>query len=298
MRFRTILIASSVCLASTLPAHADYAAGIQLFRFQGIRISESSGLAESWRTPNIYWTHNDSPNPGVGLLGNFFGVGPDGATITEFALRGSINLDWEDMAVGPSTMGDSTSLYFADFGDNNEVRPFVVIYEVIEPVVNAATPLVDIIPTAAHVLVYEDGPHNAETFLVDPRDASFAVVTKDNDGHSGLYEAALQAPAGALRLMTRTAELDVSALATGSSLTTTGGAIAPDRSRLVIRTYLEAFEWELGDRTLADALGTPPIRIELPTTRQGEAITYTADSVALLTSSEGIFGPVHRFDPL
>ena len=298
MRLRTVSIAAVVCLATTVPAHAEYAAGVQLFRFKGIRISESSGLAESWRTPGIYWTHNDSPDVGPNLLGNFFGVGPDGTTITEFSLRGSVNVDWEDMAIGPGSSGEASSLYFADFGDNYEARPFVVIYEVSEPAVNPATPVVDIVPTAVHVLAYEDGPHNAETFLVDPRDGSFAIVTKDNDGHSGLYEVAVPAPPGPPRLMARTAELDVTAIATGSSLTTTGGAIAPDRSRLVIRTYHEAFEWELGTQTLAAALSAPPLRIALPTTQQGEAITYTADSVALLTSSEGTFGPVHRLDPL
>lgn len=293
MLHRSLFALTALALLAPAPARASYPDATLLFSFTDPQITESSGLVRSSLDDEVLFTHNDSGDNGN--LGRFFAVGPQGQTLTEFALTPSINGDWEDMAAGPGADG-GPALFFADIGDNYEFRTTVQIYEVAEPVIEQGSAFSESRPSRVHLITFEDGPHNAETFLVDPRDGSFAIVTKDADGKSGLYVADPIAVAGAPRLLRRVADIDFAALASdasGAGRSSTGGDIAPDRSRLVVRTYLEAFEWPLGEASLADAVRADPTRIPLPPTRQGEAITYSNDGSALLTSSEGRFAPVH-----
>lgn len=290
------MVAAIAGVASSGSAHAAYAPAELLFTFKGSAILESSGIAQSRRDPSILFTHNDSAGAVADALGRFFAVDAGGFTATEFSVRGGVCADWEDMAPGVASDGTPV-LYLADIGDNAEVRTFSQIYEVAEPAIVPGVARADVVVRAVHLLVYEDGPHNAETFFVDPRDNSFIVVTKDTNGRSGVYAADAGPADGSPRILRRIADIRFDQLAsvpTSGALLATGGAIAADRSRLVVRTYEEAFEWELGGLHLQDALAEPPLRIALPDTQQGEAITYATDGAALLTSSEGLRGPVHR----
>ena len=287
---------SAILLAfvlTTVPstAHAYQPAEI-LFTFQDNSIAESSGLASSSQ-PDILFTHNDS-----GDQARFFAVGPDGETRATFLIVGAVAVDWEDVARGPGADG-SPALFFADIGDNSHVHPFIAIYEVPEPVIDGSSPDdVRTVLARRHVLVYEDlGRHDAETLLVDVAAyGRFAIITKDRLGNSLLFEAE-GPPDDPIRVLRRTADLPLWSFApivVEPGVEATGGDIAPDRSRFVVRTYWYAFEWILGpDRSLAEALGEAPAVIELPETIQGEAIAYTAGGTDLLISSEGTGAPVH-----
>jgi hypothetical protein len=68
---------------------------------------------------------------------------------------------------------------------------------------------------------------------------------------------------------------------------------------VVVRTYSDAYEWEVpdGDLLRALTLTAPRTRTPLPPTAQGEAVGYAADSRTLWVSSEGKNGPVHRLLP-
>jgi hypothetical protein len=274
-------------------AHAGYSAGEIAFNFTDPTISESSGLAQSSTQTGVWFTHNDSgDNRG---RGRFFAIGSQGQTLASYQVSPSTNIDWEDMASGPGSHG-GRALYFGDFGDNYEFRAVVQIYEVAEPSVGSAN-AVKVAPSAVHALAFEDGPHNAETLLVDPADGTIVIVTKDSDGDSGVYAATPNITPDAPRVLVRIADLDMRQIASETSnpwLQTTGGDIAPDRSRLVVRTYREAFEWRLGVLPIGAAFDAEPLRIPLPGTELGEAITYSADSNDLFTSSEGRSAPVHH----
>jgi hypothetical protein len=68
----------------------------------------------------------------------------------------------------------------------------------------------------------------------------------------------------------------------------TGGAVSPDGTRIVLRTYTDAYLWRAEDGDVAGALATGrPVRLPLPPTAQGEAVTFTPDGRSLLTSTEG-----------
>lgn len=278
----TLVVASAIA----------YQPAALLFTFQDASIVESSGLASSSQ-PGVLFTHNDS-----GDRARFFAVGPDGSRLAAFELAGAAAIDWEDMARGPGRDG-GPALFFADIGDNSHVHAFVTVYEVPEPVIleSSTTPVV-ITDVIRHMLVYEDlSRPDAETLLVDPSAyGRFAIVTKDGDGASRVYETTDE-PGEVVRVVRSTTTIDFAAWApiiVEPGVSATGGAIAPDRSRVVVRTYWYAFEWQLGPgTTLASAFAQAPAVITLPETVQGEAITYSMDSADLLTSSEGANAPVH-----
>lgn len=280
------LLTLSLLAATTLPARASYAAPVALFTIADPGITEASGLVASSRSDSVWFTHNDS-----GDTGRFYALGPDGSTLATYNLTPPERaaLDWEDIARGPGGDGEP-ALFLGDIGDNPGLRPFVEVFEVPEPVVDESRTGVqtDLVPTT-HVLMYEDGPHNAETLLVDPRTREIAIITKEASGVDGVY-VALPAAAG-VAVLRRVATIDVKARASETSsdnwYLTTGGDIAADRSRVVVRTYKEAFEWALGTDSLATAFARAPERIALPDERQGEAIAYARDGSGLVTTSEG-----------
>jgi hypothetical protein len=68
----------------------------------------------------------------------------------------------------------------------------------------------------------------------------------------------------------------------------TGGAVSADGSHLALRTYTDAYVWPLSGSDIAGALAAAPVRIALPESPQGEAISFTADNQHLLVASEGL----------
>lgn len=258
----------------------SYAPATELCRFADARIAESSGVAASARSDDILFTHNDS-----GDSARFFAVDRRGATLGVFEVEGARAEDWEDMARGRAEDG-GPALFFADIGDNFGRRSSVTVYEVREPVVHgdAVVSVLD-----RRELRYEDGPHDAETLLVHPRDNTAFVVTKERDGTGGVYRAD-----GSTLRRVGDVRLDRLVRRPGAyAKAVTSGEIAPDGRRVVLRTPFEAFEWDLGEDGPAAALAGTPRRIPLPETEQGEAIAYTRDGRSLVTTSEGKGAPVH-----
>jgi hypothetical protein len=211
-------------------------------------------------------------------------------------VQGASAVDWEDIARGPGANGKS-AIFLGDIGDNNSTRSSVTVYEVPEPSVNIATAAVVMTqPAIAHHLTYEDGPHNAETLLVEPSTGRIIVVTKAVDGDSGVYVA----QGGVLH---KAGTIDFSRISTGVPLTrspiavlggdlATGGDVAPDGSRVVVRTYAQAFEWAVSGGDVVAALKGTPRVVDLPDEQQGEAIAYTRDGKDLVTTSEGKGAPL------
>jgi hypothetical protein len=68
----------------------------------------------------------------------------------------------------------------------------------------------------------------------------------------------------------------------------TGAAKSPDGKHVVVRTYSDAYEYEVAaDGDVAKALTTTPVVTPLPNEAQGEAITYSADGTKFVTVSVG-----------
>ena len=129
----------------------------ELFAFQDDHIIESSGLVDR---RHVVYTNNDS---GDGAY--VYGVDPtSGRTISRTTYADSVT-DVE--AIAPGAGG---TIWAGDIGDNRANRHDIAVYRM--------APRDGEHPGTKYPLTYPDGPHDAETLLVQPRTQRVFVVSK------------------------------------------------------------------------------------------------------------------------
>jgi hypothetical protein len=280
-----LLVGAAAIAGSTRGEEASrsYGPATRLAYLQDKTITESSGIAASRRSQNLFWTHNDSGDEP--LLYAFDRTGKARAT---FAVRGATAIDWEDLASGPGQAGPV--LYVGDMGDNARKRKDCVVYRLMEPVIGSASPhdVRDTQPAERLPFRYPDGRHNAETLMVHPQSGDIYIVTK-NEKPPVVYRFPRPLTPGRRVTLERVAALP------GISPVLTAGDIAPEGRRFIVRDYLIAFEYRLpAGAPFASIFGRKPVACSLARERQGEAIAYRRDGQAVLTTSEGRPAPLNE----
>ncbi len=190
--------------------------------------------------------------------------------------------DPEDLALA----ADGT-VWLADVGDNTAIRSTVALL--------ALRPDGS---TGVHRLTYPDGAHDSEALLLAP-DGTPYLVTKDVLGSSGVYRPTGPLSTEATVPLERVATVNITLTGTpggpvgrAGQLLITGGAVAGDGRALALRTYTDAYVWPLTGSDVPGALAGTPVRVALPESPQGEAISFTADNLQLLVAGEGVPGDV------
>jgi hypothetical protein len=150
---------------------------------------------------------------------------------------------------------------------------------------------------------YPDKPHDAETLLVHPTTGEMVIVTKEEDGVSGVYAFPLPLrpsipvtleKVGVIVFKSQYLTAISSRLAMGERMAT-GGAVSPDGRKIVIRTYLMGYEWKIAPgATIAQALKGVTREFALPLVQQGEAICYSSDGKSLFMTSEKVHPPLYE----
>jgi hypothetical protein len=251
-------LAAGALLAAVWTA-APAAAAETVCTFSDERLTEISGMTRSMTHPGVLWVHNDSSGGPY-----LYAVDEETCdTLARITLRGADARDFEGIASSKRRDGRGM-LWLGDIGDNRDSWPTVSILRVREP-----EELKDQeVPAKAFTFTYPDGPHNAETVLAAPVGVRLWVVTKQL-ARGKLY-----------KLPKPLAQLETAKPLQDEGALITDGAVSPDGSRYVLRDYVNAVIYD----------GLPPgdeiLRVELPQQAQGEAITWTADSSALLVASE------------
>jgi len=289
----TVAVGMGVLLAAAAPATAqeptpspgasggpEVAHGKPLCTVTDNRLVELSGLAV---TDNGYVTINDSTDRANRK--RIFFLDQSCEVVKEVRYSGNGPLDTEDLAIAK----DGT-IWVADTGDNplNAQRSTVALWK-LPP--NSST-------TTLYRLTFPSGEkHDAETLLMAADDTP-VIVTRDPAGASKLYT-----PTGPLTTnkptpMKRVGEFKPSR--TGSphtlgligQLTVTGGANSKDRSKVALRTYSDAYEWDVTDGDVVKAITTGEPRVTPLTDDEfGESIAYSADGTKFLTVSETVDQP-------
>ena len=278
---RTRLVAILLALAAAQGAEAEVVG-----TNRNAKLDELSGLAVSRRNPGVLWAHNDS-----GDAPQLFAITPAGALLGTYTLAGAAAVDWEDMAIGRDPDGGADYLYVADIGDNARVRPGIDIYRVREPAVDPS--LHGTSNTLDRVerlrFVYEDGPHNAETLLVDPETGELIVVAKAKKKNpTGIYRAAFAASPGCTNTFTLIGHAPVSRIV--------GGDIAPSGRQILLKDYKAVFLFTRSDgQSAAEALTNAPTALPYVREEQGEAIGWDAEEQGYYTASEGMDQPIHHY---
>jgi hypothetical protein len=239
---------------------------------------ELSGLVRSPSRPGLLWSHDDS---GAGPI--LYGLRVDGSVVARPAVTGATAIDWEDLAAGPRAL-----LYVGDIGDNARTRTSIDVYRVPEPAPGAAATA----PAARLRLHYPDGPHDAETLLVDPLRGDLLVVTKTVGG-AGAYRASARLPAGS------DTTLGPAHPVAGVSLAT-GGDVSADGRIVAIRGYDRVAIWRRRGRerlttTLERAPCVSPSSL-LPE-GQGEALALDRHGRSFMTVAEGTPAVLRRYGP-
>lgn len=254
-------------------------------------------MAASRRNPGLFFLHNDS---GDGAY--LYAVNRAGKTAGVFLVRSASASDWEDMAWGPGPNGKGSFLYIGDIGDNSRNRSDCAVYRVAEPKVGKTVgtrraPLLTDDPTIRRAFVYPDGAHNAETLLVHPKTGIIYLITKEESGVSAIYKF----PPETENWWEKNTLIKVGTITFAGEAhlfpnLATGGSIAPDGRRVVVRTYYGAYEWRLPATTTDfDTIWkSAPTFIPTPMMLQSEAICYSLDGKALLMTSEKAPAPLYE----
>lgn len=268
-----------------------YEAAKPLGTITDAQLTEISGLAPSRTTRGVWWVHNDS-----GDQPRIFAVNNRGQLLARFTVTEAKNVDWEDMASGPGPDG-KPALYLADIGNNSASRGELTLYRVAEPSFAKATSKNILIgeTEAAEALPfrYPDGKHDAEAIFLDPQSGRPYIVTKKMTPPCAVYRFPMPLQPGKTvtleKVKTGKAIQPISQLAL-----VTGAATSPDGRRVVIRTYFTALELARTGGKFETLFNAEPQTIKIPLEKQGEAISYTADGKALVTTSEKIPAPLFQ----
>jgi hypothetical protein len=188
-------------------------------------------------------------------------------------------IDPEDLALAP----DGT-VWVADIGDNQADRRNVALWKLAP---GAKTPVI-------HRLTYPDGARDAEALLI-AGDGTPVIVTKEIGRPAGIYmpSSALVPNSQAGVQLKRVGEIKLPASETPNALgppgrlVVTGAGQSPDGKRVALRTYADAFEWDVPDGDVVKAITTgKPRATPLPNEPQGESIAYSRDGKTFLTISD------------
>jgi hypothetical protein len=243
------LLVLALALASALPLAASARATVA-FTITDSRITESSGLATDAEAGG-YWTVNDSGDSAVA-----YGLNPNGEVVGTLEYRAT-PLDVEAVALHDGR------LYVADIGDNTEERDFVTVYYF-----DNARAQNQIASYRAWDFTYPDGPHDAETLLVDGSGRLF-VVTKDAEG--AVYAAPRQPKRDGTNELTKVGEAPAAV---------TDGTFLPGGKRIALLTY--------GVIVLVDAKTYERVgQVDIPVQAQPESLAVSLDKSSLLVGSEG-----------
>ena len=252
------------------------------------RLNELSGLAA---VDDGYIVINDSVPPGRDDMLPIFFLNQNCEVVGEQGYFPGRPLDPEDLEYDWSR----NVLWIGDTGDNQALgtsdgqpRPTVALWRV--DLDGDRTPLI-------HRFRYPDGqPRDAEALILDNH--GMPIIITRNVGVAELFrppELAPNNPPEQAVTLERVGEFTPPDTGSEHSFlpsaaarrTVTGASAAPDGTRVVVRTYTDAFEFDVLDGDVAAAITTGVPRVTpLPDEPQGEAITYTPDGEQFLTVSE------------
>ena len=265
-------------------------------------INESSGLAPSLRTANVYWTNNDSGGEPV-----LYAIDGTGKYLGSVRFAGAVNIDWEDCA--SFSVNGKAYLLAADVGDNYAKRIDCKLYIIEEPDPAELDPAHELTAEIAWQLpvTFQDGPRDCENVAVDPAERSIYFISKRTTPPvvyrlplmpvkgtakpmlelvGNLY--GIQQPTGPFALL-ETLQGKYRVLPCGFD-------ISSDQRTAVVLTYGEVYIYnrEPGE-TWGSALARQPLRLSDHNLPQAEGVCFTPDNQAVMVSTEGTPAPLLRY---
>jgi hypothetical protein len=254
-------------------------------------IKESSGIAASRCSENVFWTHNDSGDEAF-----LFALDEKGEKLGTFRVSGAKNHDWEDIAAFRDKEG-KCFLYIGDIGNNTRIRDIFTIYRVAEPEISGADKDSNkknpskTENAQAIKFEYPDLRRDAETLMIHPNTGEIYILSKRISDSSGVYKLSNNYSFDKTNKLEKLADFTVPAIPNGFL---TGGDISPDGKRVVLCDYFNAYEIVLPEKAknFDEIWKQKPLIVELGEREQGEAVCYSADGKAIFATSENKNSPI------
>ena len=229
---------------------------------------EASGVAQSRRHPELFWTHSDSGAPEV------FAIDAAGKVAGRVRVDGARLGDWEDIAEAACPAGQC--LYIADIGDNYAVRQSVTLYRVPEPEArDAATK-----PAEVFQARYPEGPSDAEALFVLAPDQVY-VITKGSTGPIALYRVPMSTSGGQAPVMQKIRQ--ISSGKANQRERVTGAGASPDGRWVAIRSH-GAVVFFRSSELLGGGGSAFAMDIRELGEAQGEGVSLGPEGAVILTS--------------
>lgn len=214
----------------------------------------------------MLWAQQDGGNPAELVL-----LDTNGVVRNSIALKGATNSDWEDIVLS------GNQIFIGDIGDNGTIKKEIAIYRMPEPAASDT----EITNWEKIRIVYPDGPHDAEAFLVDPATKNIYIITK-KDKPARIYRIRYPYSKG-LNIAVAEGQLGFGGVVSA--------AWAPDGSRILVKTYFSVFSFtRKPGESLTATLKKIPQSLPYYPEPQGEAICFRADGKGYFTLSEKGFG--------
>lgn len=242
----------------------------QTGRVKDPQLNEISGVAASWRNPDVLWVHEDHAGYNeiyaLDILGNSLG---------KITLKMVLNNDWEDIAVGPCGAGvaETSCIYLGEIGDNDGDRPSHAVYRIPEPEVTLSGGLDHRVKADTFAFDWPEYPRNSEAMLVTPEGVP-VLFTKE---YTGAFADVFTFPsmdADATVTLTQLGTIRTGDDTETGGAATTAADLWPDGSRFVLRTYGHLWEYRLPDGGLADVSNAERSAVPYAAERQGESAGY------------------------
>ncbi|GLZ79045.1 hypothetical protein Afil01_38520 [Actinorhabdospora filicis] len=293
----TALLTAGLIGVAALPAAADPSgepqppkAGEDVCSISDQRLSTLVGLAADG---DGYWAVAD----GSVNMSQLDVIQLDGSckvkkTVTAYRGGGPADpVDPQDLAIDKDGR-----LWVADFADPAKTRDRIALWRVDPKDPNKSE---------LYRLTYPGGEKHDSTALLLTPDGKPLVVTKD------ARSAVLFAPTGELK-DGQTVELKEAGkfefkatdtpggpIGPPGQVVATGAAVSADGSKAVIRTYTDAYEWNVTGGDVAKAItGGAPLRTALPDEAVGEAIAYKDGKFVTGSQDEGSGAALRSYDPV
>lgn len=298
--FLPLILVNSAC-SNTLNK-MDHPNFTQIGEIKSKHIPEASGLAYSTRTPDVFWTLNDS-----GHKAEIYALNKKGELIGTVKIKKIKNTDWEDIA---SFKYDGKSyLLIADVGDNKAKRKRVTLHFIKEPKLKDLSKKKKLKVDLAWStdFSYEGGPRDCESVGVDTANNKVLLLSKRTEPPM-LYQLPLpNHPKKGKQIAKKIMDLDVFGRANPADIRNlkhiafdgkpTAMDISADGKAAIVLTYLRAFYFHAPKATRsAEVFKVKPQVIELPYLEQAEAISFGKDKQTAYITSEGTPAPLLKID--
>jgi len=232
-------------------------------------VAEASGIADSKSNPGFLWAEEDSGNPPQIWLVNHAAT-----SVKKVFIKGASNIDWEDIVLANGPVAGKKYLYIGEIGDNDAVHASSGFYRLEEPV---AAP--DTVTSFDFIsFKYEDGPRDAEAFLVDNASKDIYIITK-RESASRIYKLAYPYATNSVNTASFLQSLPYNGVVSASA--------SEDGKGILLKTYTALYYYNrAGGESIPQCLQKQGKSLAYTLEPQGEAVCFALDNSGFYTLSE------------